>query len=75
MQTLADVRVFFGHQSVGRNIIAGIEELSGDYQEIDLNITGNSAEVGGASGCLLHTAVGKNTDPLSKCVDFGRILD
>ncbi|MEW7997823.1 MAG: hypothetical protein AB2804_01320 [Candidatus Thiodiazotropha endolucinida] len=75
LQTLADARVFFGHQSIGRNIIAGIEELSGDYQEIDLNITGSSAEVGGASGCLLHTAVGKNTDPLSKCVDFGRILD
>ncbi|MCU7943110.1 MAG: hypothetical protein KZQ87_10565 [Candidatus Thiodiazotropha sp. (ex Cardiolucina cf. quadrata)] len=75
LQTLADARVFFGHQSVGRNIIAGIEELSGDYQEIDLNITGNIAEVGGASGCLLHSAVGKNTDPLSKCVDYGRILD
>ncbi|MES9813451.1 MAG: hypothetical protein ABW161_19180 [Candidatus Thiodiazotropha sp.] len=74
-QTLADARVFFGHQSVGKNIIAGIEELSGDYQEIDLNITENSAEVGGASGCLLHAAVGRNTDPLSKCVDFGRILD
>jgi hypothetical protein len=30
LKTLADARVFFGHQSVGKNIIAGIEELLGD---------------------------------------------
>ncbi|MEW8027184.1 MAG: hypothetical protein AB2792_19005 [Candidatus Thiodiazotropha sp.] len=75
LQTLADARVFFGHQSVGNNIIAGIAELVGDYRGIDLNIKESSAEIGEASGCLLHAAVGKNTEPLSKCVDFGRILD
>jgi hypothetical protein len=75
LQTLADARVFFGHQSVGKNIISGIEALSGDFQGVDLNITEDIAETDGDSGCLLHNTVGKNTEPLSKCVDFARIID
>jgi hypothetical protein len=75
LKTLAQARVFFGHQSVGKNIIAGIQGVLGDYQGIDLNITEDSTEIDGTSGCLLHMAVGKNTEPLSKCVDFGRIIE
>ncbi|PVV10044.1 MAG: hypothetical protein B6D77_09035 [gamma proteobacterium symbiont of Ctena orbiculata] len=75
LKTLATARVFFGHQSVGKNIIAGMEDLIGDYPGVDLKITADSAEIGEASGCLLHTAVGKNTEPLSKCVDFARLID
>jgi hypothetical protein len=75
LQTLAGARVFFGHQSVGKNIIAGIETLSGDFQEIDLNITEDINGMAGDSGSLLHSAVGKNREPLSKCVDFARIID
>jgi hypothetical protein len=75
LQTLAEARVFFGHQSVGKNIITGIEALSANYQGIDLNITENSSKTDGAEGCLLHSTVGKNTEPLSKCIDFARIID
>jgi hypothetical protein len=75
LQILASARVFFGHQSVGKNIIDGIQGLLGDYQQINLNITENSAEIDESSGCLLHTKVGKNREPLSKCIDFGRIID
>lgn len=75
LQTLADARVFFGHQSVGKNILEGIEGLLKDHQGIDLRIADYTTEVGESKGCLLHAAVGNNTEPLSKCVDFGRIID
>ncbi|MET0070370.1 MAG: hypothetical protein ABW096_10040 [Candidatus Thiodiazotropha sp.] len=75
LQTLAGARVFFGHQSVGKNILEGIEGLLGDHPGIDLRIADYTSEVGESEGCLLHAAVGRNTEPLSKCVDFGRIID
>ncbi len=45
---VSTARVYFGHQSVGRNILDGI---------------------------LLHSRVGRNEQPATKCEDFRRILD
>lgn len=75
LQTLSEARVFFGHQSVGMNILNGIEGLMRDHPGIDLRIADYSTEITDTKGCLLHTAVGKNTEPLTKCLDFSRIID
>ena len=66
-------RVFFGHQSVGGNILDGVRDL--------LRESGRDwpiAELGAQhpdGGALIHARVGRNEQPLTKCDDFRRILD
>ncbi|MEW8508054.1 MAG: hypothetical protein AB2598_15255 [Candidatus Thiodiazotropha sp.] len=75
LETLAGARVFFGHQSVGKNIIHGLEKLSNDIEDVNLTIADYESYQADGSGCFLHTRVGKNREPESKCLDFGRIID
>lgn len=73
LAALADRRVFFGHQSVGGNILDGV----GDWLR-DTGVAWPIAEVGAApgdGGALIHAVVGRNGDPRSKCEDFRRLLD
>jgi len=77
--TLADLddmiarRVFFGHQSVGDNILDGVRDLLRDSGR-DWPIVELGAEVPDG-GALIHARVGRNEQPLTKCDDFRRILD
>ncbi|MCU7932419.1 MAG: hypothetical protein KZQ90_16580 [Candidatus Thiodiazotropha sp. (ex Codakia rugifera)] len=75
LETLASARVFFGHQSVGNNIIDGLESIARDVQDVDLSIMDFHSFSESAGGCLVHSRVGKNAEPRSKCVDFGQIID
>ncbi|MBI5039785.1 MAG: hypothetical protein HZB57_00790 [Gammaproteobacteria bacterium] len=71
---LQTARVFFGHQSVGGNIMAGVQDIL-----TASNTTLPILELGKAdalpAGFILHTPVGKNTEPKTKCDDFKRIVD
>lgn len=71
---LQTARVFFGHQSVGGNIMAGVRDILADS-----GTTLPILELGKTdmlpAGFILHTAVGKNTEPKTKCDDFKRIVD
>ena len=73
---VSSARVYFGHQSVGGNIMNGLADLQGQLgkQVIRVGELG-SLDVSGDHGVLLHTKVGKNEQPVSKCQDFQRILD
>jgi len=74
--TVAAARVYFGHQSVGGNILDGLEELQRGLDPprvrvVELGSTGATE----SDGILLHTKVGRNEQPATKCEDFRRILD
>jgi len=72
---LAKKRIFFGHQSVGYNILAGIEDLLRESPGTKLNIiemTGQQVQDG---PMLIHARVGNNGNPISKCDDFVKKLD
>lgn len=76
LELIAATRIYFGHQSVGGNIIAGLDDLQSQRGEPLLRI----AEVGDLSvpqgqGVFIHTKVGENENPASKCTDFRRVLD
>jgi hypothetical protein len=70
---LRERRVFFGHQSVGGNILDGVRDLlrdnGRDWPIVEL---GPPPPAGGA---LIHARVGANQQPLSKCEDFRRTID
>jgi hypothetical protein len=65
--------IFFGHQSVGRNLLDGIAELAA-RAGVPLRIV-ETADAGGlAPGTIGHAAVGQNGAPLTKLEAFGRAL-
>jgi len=73
---VAKQRIYFGHQSVGYNIIDGIKDLSSEYPNAHINIV-ETKDLVSFSGkpAFMHSAVGNNTDPASKLNDFTRVLD
>ncbi|MGZ5054372.1 MAG: hypothetical protein ACXWAT_05430, partial [Methylobacter sp.] len=71
-QALEKTRVVFGHQSVGRNILSGIERLAArDGVNLDIHEQRTASATQGIS----HFAIGNNGDPLSKIKDFAAAID
>lgn len=70
LERLRNTRVFFGHQSVGANIIEGIRELSQDDRRLSLKVM--SADNPGlvAAPALVEANIGRNSDPQSKADAF-----
>lgn len=74
LAALHNSRIFFGHQSVGGNIMEGLADLQKDSKH-PLAIINYGDPIDRPGGYILHTAVGKNEQPDSKCDDFRRIID
>lgn len=73
LRQFAQERVYFGHQSVGWNIVGGLEELyaGGDAAPLVRETT----EPIDAAAFLAHSGVGVNGDPLSKLDEFTAVID
>jgi len=67
---LAAARVFFGHQSVGSNIMAGIADLVRDDPRLALKVVDVAAGDLPAGGFFAHGKVGENGQPAGKTDDF-----
>lgn len=74
LETLAKSRIYFGHMSVGANIIDGIKELQTRAGKTSLNIIERGAMDNLPDNFLLHSPVGENSKPLSKCIDFKSVI-
>jgi hypothetical protein len=72
LEVVAKSRIFFGHQSVGRNLIAGLQALSGEAG-VPLRIEAVNGSLPEGTG-LFHADVGQNGAPDSKIEAFGAIL-
>ena len=72
---LAEKRIFFGHQSVGYNIMDGIKDVIGEHDYIKLNIVETHEPSAFNRPIFAHSRVGRNTDPTSKIEGFRNILD
>ena len=75
---LQSKRIFFGHQSVGGNIIEGVEDLlASSGKQLNLIEAGVDADTAAPlpSNFLLHMPIGKNSEPKTKCDDFRRMID
>lgn len=73
--SLSNTTIYFGHQSVGSNIIAGIEDVLKDNPEIKLNIKSYDADLKQFQSGLYHERVGLNTKPSTKIEGFCNSLD
>jgi hypothetical protein len=69
LESLSRRTIFFGHQSVGGNILDGLRELAAQ-EEVSLRILEAPAPGGLASGSFVHALVPENGDPHRKLRSF-----
>jgi hypothetical protein len=66
--------IFFGHQSVGRNILEGVEETLKAHPAARWTIREIKSGADIAGPGLFHAEVGENTNPLSKLEAFDQLV-
>lgn len=74
LEKLSAARIFFGHQSVGGNLIDGFADLAAAGSSVPAVAESRSVADITAPG-LYHTYVGENCDPFSKLQDFEAVLN
>lgn len=72
---LAEKKIFFGHQSVGYNIIEGVRDIINEREYMKLNVVETKEPAEFDQPIFAHSQVGKNTDPASKITGFRNIMD
>lgn len=72
-QRLAGRKLFFGHQSVGGNVMEGVHELLRANPRIPLRVSETIDPAQIAAPGLYHGYVGTNGKPDTKLADFARI--
>ena len=74
-ETLSRKKIYFGHQSVGFNIIDGLKDLMAEQPNIRLNIVETSDSDEFKDGIFAHSMIGENADPIYKAEEFKKIMD
>ena len=74
LQSLAEARILLGHQSVGRDILAGLESLAREAA-VPLRVLEIEGVPPDGGAGVFHSNVGKNGDPNSKCEVFAQLLN
>jgi hypothetical protein len=72
---LANRRIFFGHQSVGGNIMEGVAEVLAANPSIPLKVVESRDLSDSLVPAFHHTLVGRNDFPLEKFEDFVTVAD
>ena len=74
-EKIAAKKIYFGHQSVGYNIMTGVSELARDSGARAINIKETKDSNDFNQPIFAHSPVGKNHDPISKINDFKLVID
>ena len=70
LQLVSRKKIFFGHQSVGYNIVEGVGDVLKQYPAIAMNVTESTEPGVFDAPVLAHTTLGRNSDPESKIMEF-----
>jgi hypothetical protein len=73
-EQLGKKKIFFGHQSVGKNIMEGMKDLLAENPEIVIRISLTSEYHTGQKGMFGHDHIGKNENPESKISAFQSVV-
>jgi len=73
--SLAQKKIFFGHRSVGQNIITGVEEVLGKYPAIRLNIRETADPESFRQPIFAHAGLGQNKQPQTKIIGFKDLME
>ncbi len=72
LQTLSTAKIFFGHQSVGYNIMDGVNDLIKEAGNDSLQVIEMKKGTELPPYYFAHARVGKNTEPDTKCDAFAQ---
>jgi hypothetical protein len=71
---LAKKRIFFGHQSVGGNIVEGMKDVLKNNPQIKIAILNSDKPGDLKEGIFEHSEIGRNEDPESKINAFSKLV-
>lgn len=77
VEAFAGQRIFFGHMSVGNNILSGLDrvhETHGVAPAAEVEIKPGEAPTLPSDGVMVHALIGENRDPLGKLANFDATL-
>lgn len=74
LSRLSQETIYFGHQSVGYNILKGIRDILEEYPQRTLNIVETRKPATSKAPFFAHSTIGRNEQPISKLDDFSDIL-
>lgn len=74
LKAIRGKRIFFGHQSVGGNIIEGIRDLTAGRSDVNVNIVDLAKTPRPAGPYFGELRIGKNSHPATKCDAFSRTV-
>lgn len=75
LTALSQKSFYFGHQSVGVNVVDGLKMLMADYPLLKLNIEVSEDPSMVQTGAFLHSRIGENGKPKTKITAFENVLD
>jgi hypothetical protein len=75
LKVLGKSKIYFGHQSVGYNILNGIQDLLNEANNKNVNIIELKEDQKLPKCYFLHSQVGNNKEPDKKCDDFLNVLN
>lgn len=73
LERIAHVPIYFGHQSVGANLLEGVRELA-DSAGVPLRIVESPRAGALAAGSIAHAFLAENGEPLRKLASFKTAL-
>lgn len=74
-KSLSGKKLYFGHQSVGYNIIQGLTDLVVKYPQINLTIVESRDQGVFNKPLFAHSTIGENGSPRSKVDDFASLIE
>ncbi len=74
-EVLAARRIFFGHQSVGRDIMLGVGRILEEHPEIGLRVVASDAPAQVEGSALIEARIGRNRLPATKADAFAAVLE
>jgi hypothetical protein len=74
IQHLQKMRIFFGHQSVGDNILDGVRDLMAEDPDLRLNLVSSANPESVAGPAFIEAHIGTNRNPASKTSAFNSIM-
>jgi hypothetical protein len=72
---LAKQRIYFGHQSVGFDLLAGVRDVAAAHARIELRVVEGKDAARLDGPVLLHSRIGMNEQPRTKIDDFVRTIE
>jgi hypothetical protein len=77
LEAFAGRRIFFGHMSVGNNIMSGLEQVHASHEVApapEIEIEPGEAPALPPDGVLVHALIGENRHPVRKLANFDATL-